>query len=70
MIIIIIIIITYFTSVDPYGITKSKWIWKSSHFRENKEYIHYKVYIIIIIIIIITKLFEKTRCFPFFSQQL
>jgi len=24
---------------------KSKWIWKSSHFRENKEYNHYKVYI-------------------------
>jgi len=41
----IIIIIIYFLSVVPYGITKSKWIWKSSHFRENKEYIQYKVYI-------------------------
>jgi len=44
-IIIIIIIIIYFPSIDPYRITKSKWIWKSSHFRENKEYNHYKVYI-------------------------
>jgi len=44
-IIIIIIIIIYFPSVDLYRITKSKWIWKSSHFRENKEYNHYKVYI-------------------------
>jgi len=34
---LIIIIIIYFPSVDPYRITKSKWIWKSSHFRENKE---------------------------------
>jgi len=41
----IFIIIIYFPSVDPYRITKSKWIWKSSHFRENKEYNHYKVYI-------------------------
>jgi hypothetical protein len=30
------VIIIYFPSVDPYRITKSKWIWKSSHFRENK----------------------------------
>jgi hypothetical protein len=33
----IIIIIIYFPSVDPYMITKSKRIWKLSHFRENKE---------------------------------
>jgi len=45
IIIIIIIIIIYFPSVDPYRITKSKWIWNSSHFRENKVYNHYKVYI-------------------------
>jgi hypothetical protein len=32
-----IIIIIYFPSIDPYRITKSKWIWKSSHFMENKE---------------------------------
>ena len=38
-----IIIIIYIPSVDPNRITKSKWIWKLSHFRENKEYIHYKV---------------------------
>ena len=42
---IIIIIIIYFPSVEPYRITKSKWIWKPSHFRENKEQNHYKVYI-------------------------
>jgi hypothetical protein len=34
-----------FSSVDLYRITKSKWIWKSSHLRENKEQNHYKVYI-------------------------
>jgi len=34
-----------FPSVDPYRIIKSKRIWKSSHFRENKEWNHYKVYI-------------------------
>jgi hypothetical protein len=32
-----IIIIIYFPSIDSCRITKSKWIWKSSHFRENKE---------------------------------
>jgi len=42
---IFIIITIYFPFVDPYRITKSKWIWKSSHFRENKEYVPYKVYI-------------------------
>jgi hypothetical protein len=31
VIIIIIIIFIYFPSVDPYRITKSKWIWKSSY---------------------------------------
>jgi len=31
----IIINIIHFPSVDPYRITKSKWIWKSSNFREN-----------------------------------
>jgi hypothetical protein len=34
---LLLIIIIYFTFVDPYGITKSKWIWKSLHFRANKE---------------------------------
>jgi hypothetical protein len=37
IIIIIIIIIICFPSVDPYRITKSKWIWKSSQFGENKK---------------------------------
>jgi hypothetical protein len=37
LIIIIIINIINFPSVDPYRITKSKWIWKSSQFGENKK---------------------------------
>ena len=31
--------------LDPYRIKKSKWIWKSSHFGENNEQNHGKVYI-------------------------
>jgi len=27
----------HFPSIDPDSITKFKWMWKSSHFRENKE---------------------------------